>query len=69
MEVPRLGVESELQPLANPQPHQTLATLVTSQQHRILNPLREAKDGTCVLMDPNQIRFHCARMGAPAENC
>ena len=29
----------------------------SSQQHRILNPLSEARDGTCVLMDTHQIHF------------
>ena len=52
MEVPRLGVESELQPLAY-----TMATATqdpscvcdlphSSRQHRILNPLSEARDRT-----------------------
>ena len=49
MEVPRLGVQAELQPQ---QP----------QQHRILNPLREARDRTRNLMVPSQIRFRCAMM-------
>ena len=26
-----------------------------SQQHRILNPLSEARDPTCILMDPSQV--------------
>ena len=29
-----------------------------TQQHRILNPLSEARDQTCILMDTRQIRFH-----------
>ena len=42
MEVPRLGVESELQlPQLTSQP----------QQHQMLNPLNKAKDKTCILMD------------------
>ena len=56
MEVPRLGVESELQP----QQHQICASSATyttaQQQRRILNPLREARDQTCVLKDAGQIR-------------
>ena len=57
MEVPRLGVESELQVLAY-----TTATATqnlsyayniyhSSQQHQILNPLSGARDQTCILMD------------------
>ena len=57
MEVPRLGVELELQ-----LPASTTATAMlylscvfdlhhSSRQHRILNPLSEARDRTCVLMD------------------
>ena len=36
-----------------------------SQQCWIFNPLSEAWDQTCVLMDPSQIPFHCAMMGTP----
>ena len=32
----------------------------SSRQCRILNPLMEARDWTCVLVDPSQIRFHWA---------
>ena len=40
------------------------ATYTTAHdQRRILNPLSEARDGTCVLMDASQIRFHWATMG------
>ena len=62
MEVPRLGVESELQ-----LPAYTTATATSdlsrvcdhsSGQHRILNPLSRAGDGTCVLMDVNWVRYY-----------
>ena len=60
-EVPRLGVESELQPL----PYDT-ATVTwdpscvfdlhhSSQQHQILNSLCKAKDRTHIFMDPSQV--------------
>ena len=35
------------------------------QQHRIPDPLSEARDRTCVLMDTSQICFHWATMGTP----
>ena len=71
MEVPRLGVESELQP-----PAYATATAMrdlslvcslhhSSRQHWILNPLSEAKDRTRNLIVPSQIRFCCATMGTP----
>ena len=61
VEFPRLGVESELKLLAY-----TTATAIqdpshicnlhhSSRQHWILNPLIEARDQTCVLMDAGQI--------------
>ena len=61
MEVPRLGVKSELQLLAY-----TTATAMpdlssvcdlyhSSRQHGILNPLSEAKDRTRILVD--MVRF------------
>ena len=61
MEIPRLGVESELQLLAY-----TPATAMpdlshicklhhSSRQHWILNPLMEARDQTCILMDTGQV--------------
>ena len=31
----------------------------------MLNPLCKARDGTCILMDTNQIHFHWATMGTP----
>ena len=62
MEVPRLVVESELYPLAY-----TTATATQDSSHvcdlhhsswqcQILNPLSEARDQTCSLMVPSQIR-------------
>ena len=69
MTVPRLGVKLEPQ-----LPAYTTITATRSLSHvsdlhhssrqcRILNPLIEARDRTCVLMDANQICFHCATMG------
>ena len=62
VEVPRLGVQSELQ-----LPGYTTATATATQdlsrvcdlqhslrQHQILNLLSRARDGTCVLMDTSQ---------------
>ena len=64
MEVPRPGVKSELQLLVY-----TTATATgdlscicnphhSSWQRWILNPLSKTRNGTCILMDANQIRFH-----------
>ena len=71
MEVPRLGVKSELQP-----PAYATATATSdlsrifdlyhsSRQRQILNPRSEARDQTCNLMVPNWIRFCCATMATP----
>ena len=71
MEVPRLGVEMELQ-----LPAYTTATATrdlrhirnlhqNSWQHWILNPLSEARDQTYVLIDTSQMRFHCATTETP----
>ena len=72
MEVPKLGVESKPELLA----YTTAAAMadpsqVCNLQHssrqlqRILNPLSEARDGTCVLMDASQIRFPWATTETP----
>ena len=37
----------------------------SSQQHQILNPLREARDRICNLMVPSRICFRCAVTGTP----
>ena len=66
MEVPRLGVESDLQ-----LPAYTTATMTrdpslvcnlhgSSQQHQIPNPLNEARDGTQNLTVTSQIHFCCS---------
>ena len=71
MEVPRLGVESELQ-----LPAYTTATVMedlrrvcslhhSSRQRRILNPLSEARDRTWNVMVPSQICFSSATTGTP----
>ena len=71
MEVPRLGVELELQ-----LPAHTTATAmedlscVCNLHHSswhcwILNPLNEARDWTCIFMDPSQIHFLCTTAGTP----
>ena len=73
MEVPRVGVELELQP-----PAYVTATVTpdlsricdlhhSSQQGQLLNPLSKAGDGTCILVDTSQIRFHGAMKETPAS--
>ena len=57
LEVPRPGVESELQlpayttAMATPDPSHVCNLHHSSWKHWILNPLIEARDRTCVLMD------------------
>jgi len=57
MEVPRLGVESELQlpayttAMATPDPSHICELHHSSWQHWSLNPLSEARDPSHVLMD------------------
>ena len=71
MEVPRLGVESELQlPVyttvtAKPDPSRIYYLHHSSQQCWILNPLSESRDQTRKLMVPSRIRFCCAMTGTP----
>ena len=61
MEVPRLGVESELQlpayatAIAMPDPSHVCDLHYSSWQCQILNPVREARDRTCILMDTSQV--------------
>ena len=67
MEVPRLGVELELQLPAYATATEDSSRLCnlhhSSQQCQILNPLSEARDGTHNLMVPSRIRFCGATMG------
>ena len=59
MDIPRLGVELELQLLAYlPQPQ---------PPRQILNPLSEARDRTCILMDTSWVCYHWARKGTLAR--
>ena len=54
MEVPRLGVESELQ---LPQQRGIRAMCATCTTAHGNDPLSEARDGTCVLMDTSRVRY------------
>ena len=66
MEVPRLGVKSGLQLLAcatarateKPDLSHVCNLHYSSLQHQILNPLSEARDEICILMDISRVRFH-----------
>ena len=61
MEVPRLGVESELQlsayatATAMQDPNHNCSLCCSLGQCRVLNPAREARDWTCILMDTSWI--------------
>ena len=63
MEVPRLGVESELQltayttGIATQDLRRVCKLHHSSGQYWILNPLSEAKDQTRILMDPSQVGY------------
>ena len=71
VEVPRLGVKSELQlpayatATATWEPSRVCDLHHSSRQHWILNPLSEARDQIRNLMVPGQIRFRCATTGTP----
>ena len=71
MDVPRLGVELELQLLAYATATATwdLSHVCdlhhSSQQCWILNPLSEVRDRTCVLMNTSRVRYHWATTGTP----
>ena len=64
MEVSKLGVESELQlpaytiVTATPDPSRVCDLHHSLQQWQILNPLSEARNRTCNLMDPSWILYH-----------
>ena len=71
MEVPRLGVQSELQLLAYIratamwEPSPICDLYHSSRQCWILNPLNETRDRTYNLIVPSQICFCCASTGTP----
>ena len=47
--------------------HSNTRSTPMPRQRRILNPLSEARDQTCNLMVPSQIRFRCVTMGTPSK--
>ena len=71
MEVPRLGVKSQLWPLAyataiaTPDPSCVFDLHHSSDQCWILNPLSKSRDQICLLMDTSQVCHHCATTGNP----
>ena len=71
MEVPRLGVKSELQLLANatatatPDLSHVCDLHHSSQQRQILNLLSKVRDRTRSLTVTSQIDFHCTTTGTP----
>ena len=72
MEVPRLGVELEQYlpaytiASAMPDPSHVCDLHHSSQQFQILNPLREARDQTQVLMHTRQVRYFWAMIETPS---
>ena len=71
MEIPRLGIESELQLLAYPtatatqDPSRVCNLPHSSRQRQILSPLNKARDRTHNLMVPSWICFHGTTTGTP----
>ena len=71
VEVPRLGVQSQLHPLAyatamaTRDPSHVCDLHHSSWQRWILNLLSEARNGTRNLMVPSWMCFHCATSGTP----
>ena len=69
MEVPRPGVESDLQlpayttAIATWDLSHIFALHQSLQQHWIFNTLSEARDWTCVLMDASRVCYHWAMTG------
>ena len=64
MEVPRLGVELELQlpayitATATQNPSCVCNLHQSSWQHQILDPLIEARDQSLILMDTSQVHYY-----------
>ena len=75
LEVPRLGVKSELQLLAYtratamPDPSHICNLCHSSQQCKILNPPGKARNQTYVLINTSQSHFCWATTGTPSFSC
>ena len=73
MEVPRLGVKSDLELLADttptksPGPSRICDPHHSSWQHQITDLLSKTRNGTCTLMDTSRICFCCATTGTPSH--
>ena len=66
MELPRLAVKSEPQlPASATATAMHDLSCASSLQHHILNPLSEARDQTCVLMDTSRVHYHWATTETP----
>ena len=65
MEVLRLEIKSELQLPAYVTATATLDSSHSLWQRQILNPLSEARDRTCILMDTSQILNPLSHNGNP----
>lgn len=71
MEVPRLGVKLDLQLpayiTATAMLDQSLVCDLhhSSRKYQMLNPLKDARDWTHVLMDPSWVCYHWATLGIP----
>ena len=69
MEIPRLGVELELQlpayttATATQDPTHVFDLHQSSGQRQILNPLSKARDWTHILMDTSGVHYHWSPMG------
>ena len=74
MDVPRLGVQSELQLLAYATaiaaqgPRHICDLHHSSQQSQSLDPLSKARDRTHILRDISWILFHCTTIGNPRNS-
>ena len=74
MDAPSLGVQSELQPLAyatatatsTQNPSRICDLYYSSRQRWILNPLSEARDRICIVMDTSRVHYHWATTGTPS---
>ena len=69
MEVPSIGVESELWPPAYATAKRDLSPMTYPAAHgnarSFLTPLSKATDRTCIFMDIRWIHFHCTTTGTP----